>query len=329
MTIDMHVHYLPEELARRLRQRIAPPCIKTMPDGKEHRILPSGYSLPFSDDYTDMESRIALMDKLGVERHVLSTGLSYSIHVLPLGESLPLCRAANDDMGALCRRHPSHFSGLALLPLTDMDAAAEEYRRARLELALIGMSLPADDFASLAAAQRLAPVFEAAQELGGHVFVHPGSSVMENEDSGINEDNKGIRDATLDLQARLSQATVTLMFTEFLAPYPDVSVHVANLGGTLPFVLERIDNRSKLHRPDEPLPSDRMGRVYVDCASLGPRAIELAVTVYGADRVVFGTDYPIFPTELALEGIRSANVSDDDRRKILHENAAGLLQRFS
>lgn len=334
-TIDMHVHYLPDVLAGHLRRRETAPCIKTMSDGTEHRVLPTGHTLPFSDRDTDMEARLAVMDEMEVERQMLSMGLIYGIHALPLEESVPLCRAFNDDLGALGRRHPDRYSGLALLPMADIDAAAGELRRARRELALVGAILPADGFASLADAELLRPIFDAAQELGGHIFIHPGRRADESAGDGGGHDdrppidNHRLRESSLNVQARLSEAMVTLLLTDFLVPYPDVSVQVANLGGSLPFILERMDNTAKLRLPDEPLPSDRMRRVYVDCASLGARAVELAVAVYGADRVVFGTDYPIFRADWAMDGIGAANISGGEARKILHENAAGLLERIS
>jgi uncharacterized protein len=129
----------------------------------------------------------------------------------------------------------------------------------------------------------------------------------------------------LQVQAKLASAMVTLLFTDFLEPYPDVTVQVANLGGTLPMVIERIDNAAMLRTSDDALPSSRMRRVFVDCASLGPRAIEAAVACYGADRVLTGTDCPIFRTDRALEAVRTTRLEPDQRDLILNRNAQALL----
>jgi hypothetical protein len=37
------------------------------------------------------------------------------------------------------------------------------------------------------------------------------------------------------MQASLSAVMVTLCLTDYLAPYPDVMVHVHNLGGNIPY----------------------------------------------------------------------------------------------
>ncbi len=73
----------------------------------------------------------------------------------------------------------------------------------------------------------------------------------------------------------------------------------------------------------------RARRVWVDCASLGRRAIEQAVAVYGADRVVLGTDCPIFDTDRTLAGIRDASLSEAERELVLTRNAAALLERLA
>jgi predicted TIM-barrel fold metal-dependent hydrolase len=69
--------------------------------------------------------------------------------------------------------------------------------------------------------------------------------------------------------------------------------------------------------------------VWVDCASLGPQALEQAVAVFGADRVVLGTDCPIFETDRTLAGIQRSRLSSADQAMVLHGNAAALLARLT
>jgi len=67
MTIDMHTHFVPEQMAAALRQRTEPMWIETMPEGSERIHLPIDV-LDFGDDYSDMAARIAFMDARGVDR---------------------------------------------------------------------------------------------------------------------------------------------------------------------------------------------------------------------------------------------------------------------
>jgi predicted TIM-barrel fold metal-dependent hydrolase len=332
MITDFHAHWIPDALAAVLRKREAKPRIAPGADGDE-RFYIHRESLAFGRAYGDLAGRLRFMDEHGVGRQLLSLAGLFGIDCLPGAEALPLVRCFNDATAAACRAHPGRFVGLAALPLADMATAVAELTRARRELGFAGAILPCDGFLSGAVAQSMRPLFEAGQKLGAHFFLHPGplpeALAAGVEPPPVITDNADIRHTTLNIQARISQVMVTLLFTDFLDPYPDVTVHVANLGGTLPFVIERMDHVSRERTPDAPPPSTRLRRVHVDCASLGPRAIELAVAVFGADRVVLGTDCPIFSTAYSLGSIAEARISEPDRRMILSGNAEALLARFA
>src|SRR6201995_1253933 len=122
---------------------------------------------------------------------------------------------------------------------------------------------------------------------------------------------------------------VTLCLTDFLAPYPDLTMVVHNLGGNIPYEIERMDHRSLLDTPDEELPSARFrkAKVYVDCNSFGPRAIEAAVRLYGADRIVCGTDGTAFGVDWTHKALEDAEIGAEAREQILHRNAAAMLAR--
>lgn len=140
-------------------------------------------------------------------------------------------------------------------------------------------------------------------------------------------DNFSPRLGTLDMQASLSSNMMTLCYTDILDNYPDLRVHIHNLGGNIPYEIERLDHRNPLDTPDEPLPSSRFVKpnLFVDCNSFGARAIELGVAAYGADKIVFGTDGTDFGCEWSDREIAAADIGDDARRAIRHDNAAALL----
>lgn len=326
MAIDLHAHYLPPTLVARLRERTAVPRIEVTGAG-ERLVMPIG-TLSFSEQYVDPALRIALMDRAGVTRQLLSLPGLFGVDSLPAHEAAPLVRLFNDDCAALCRRYPQRFAGLAALPLADMAAAVAELQRARRELGLLGAILPIDAFASLQEAQKLQPLFETGDALGAHFFIHPGRRPGAGTPPKSALDNDMARRA-LAVQVEVGEAMVTLLLSNFLDPYRNVSVQVANLGGTFPAVVERMDHMVQLRTPDAVLPSSRARRVWVDCASLGRRAIEQAVAVYGADRVVLGTDCPIFDTDRTLAGIREASLSEAERELVLTRNAAALLERLA
>jgi predicted TIM-barrel fold metal-dependent hydrolase len=133
------------------------------------------------------------------------------------------------------------------------------------------------------------------------------------------------------MQASLSSVMVTLCLTDYLAPYPDATVLVHNLGGNIPYEIERMDHRSLLDTATEELPSSRFRRakVFVDCNSFGARAIEAAVRLYGAERIVCGTDGTEFGCEWTSKALAEAQIGEDARAQILHRNAAAMMSRLA
>ena len=325
--IDAHAHFLPEPIVAALRARSEAPDIRAEPGGGESFGI-YRTRMPYGRAYDDLDARLARMEALGVDRQVISLPGLFGVDSRPADQALPLVRAFNDGIADLVRRHPDKFSGIAALPLADPAAALEEYRRAR-GLGLSGMILPGDAFVSVAAAERVRPLFELAAEIGGLAFVHPGplpDTVSGAVDAPApHSDSIVHRRVTVDIQNRMTEVMVTLALTDFLDPYPSVPVQVANLGGTLPFVIERMDHVYALRHPDQPAPSRSLRPLYVDAASLGPRAIALAAEVYGADRVLFGSDWPIFDDARCLDAARQARLTPTEQALIAGGNAERML----
>lgn len=330
MTIDMHSHWKPAELADAMRARSEMPRIVPGEDGNE--VLETQHGLqPLVFD--EIDRRLGSMDRFGIDRAMLSMQPGFGwMERLAVAQSLPLVRLYNDSVAALCRQHGDRFVAVAALPLCDLAAAGAEFERAMGLPGMIGVNLPGDGFLTYARAQAFRPLFEIAERHRALVFIHratvPGLS-SPRIDKDI--DNFIERDSTLEMQSTLSSIMITLCLTDLLDAYPDVTVLTHNLGGNLPFEMERLDHRSASRDPDAELPSVRIRRsaVFVDCNSFGPRAIERAVEVYGAGRIVFGTDGSDFGSQWSLDAVAEMRIADSDRQAIRHDNAAAMLAPFA
>ncbi len=97
--------------------------------------------------------------------------------------------------------------------------------------------------------------------------------------------------------------------------YPSVPVILAHLGRTAPpeLVIELIRER-------------RAGNVYVDTSAMrDPAMVRKAIEAIGADRILFGSDFPFYlPAEIAAL-ISSSGAAEADLERILRRNAAELL----
>ncbi len=332
MTIDFHAHWLPEDLVQALRLRTAPPRISPAGAG-EQLVMPVG-TLPFDGIFSDLTARLEFMDKHGIQKQVLSLPCLFGLDSRPAREAMPMLSLFNEATAAAVKATPERFAGLAALPFGDMDQAAREYRRARRELGLIGAIVPINYFMSIDGVGVLEPLLKMAGKEGGHLFLHPGrrpdeAEAMDAAGTDRYPDNVMPR-RQLEIQHQVAEAMVTLLWGGIIERYRGFTIHVANMGGTLPLVVERMDQTSKLRAHESVLPSVRLRRshVSVDCSSMGPIAITAAVACFGAENMLFGSDNPIFRSDWTLEAVRQAGISDADRWAILHDNAAHLLQRW-
>lgn len=324
MTIDFHAHWIPPALSELLRMRKSPPRVEEDETG--------GWLITYQGrrplgPLRNIEARRSFMDQQGVAMQVLSLPGLFGIDCLPVEESLPLITVFNDEAAALCHAHPRQFAALAVLPISDISLACGELARA-CDLGMLGAILPADGFASLIAAERFKPLLALGNRAGCHFFIHPGALQPQPERPlyDVRADHAWLRRIVLETQARLSDVIVTLNLSDYLEPFPDVTVQVANLGGTVPFLAERMDEVYHSSVTSDVLPSRRMKRCYVDTATFGPRGIQLAVACFGADRVILGTDCPIFDTARVLRSISQAQINEDARQLMLSGNARRLLK---
>jgi predicted TIM-barrel fold metal-dependent hydrolase len=328
--IDMHAHWKPAEVADALRARAKEPRIVRDQDGVE--VLKTRMSEePLANAFDDVDFHLGRMDRQGVEVSVLSlVGTFCWIESQPLDVSVPLCQRVNDRLSAICQEHPGRFAAYAALPLTDMSAAAAELDRVLAMPGMIGAQIPGNYFLTRSDGEAMRPLLEVANRHHAVLFIHHGPRPGDAYPKVASDtDNARRRNGTLDMQASLSSVMVTLCLTDLLASYPDVTIQVHNLGGNIPYEVERMDHRSMLDTPNEELPSARFRRagVYVDCNSFGPRAIEAAVELYGADRIVCGTDGSAFGVDWTRKALAEARISEEAREAILSRNAAAMIAR--
>jgi len=98
------------------------------------------------------------------------------------------------------------------------------------------------------------------------------------------------------------------------------------LGGSLPFVMEQIQlQASQMGLAD---PVQRFQRIYLDPGPycLLPRSVAATVEVFGADRMLFGSDYgPAADIGLMIKKINESKLSLKERNQIFVQNGTKLL----
>jgi predicted TIM-barrel fold metal-dependent hydrolase len=163
---------------------------------------------------------------------------------------------------------------------------------------------------SLAGLEALDPLLSELEQRGAFLFVHPGPATTP----------PGAPDwwpAVVDYTAQMQSA-----YAAWLAlhadRWPDLRVVFAILAGGAPVQLERLASRGVETR-DVLRPN-----VFLDTASYGKRALELALATYGVAQLVYGSDVPVIDAEPTLRSVRSFGQAVED--VVCRENAARLLQ---
>lgn len=205
---------------------------------------------------------------------------------------LEVARFLNDHVAGVCAREPRRFVGLGTLPLQAPDLAVRELERC-MELGLAGVQIGTHVNDWNLDAPELFPVFERAAQLSAAVFVHPWDMM------GQERMKKYWLPWLVGMPAEASLAICSLIFGGVLERLPALRVAVAHGGGAFPGTLGRVTHgfeaRPDLCAVDNPHPPERyLKRLYVDSLVHDRRALRLVLDVFGAGRVMIGSDYP-FP----------------------------------
>jgi hypothetical protein len=111
-------------------------------------------------------------------------------------------------------------------------------------------------------------------------------------------------------------ATPEILY-KFIASFPDLPVVCAHWGGGLPFYALMPEVRRALEN------------VYFDTAIspflYRPEIYRHVTQLIGADRVLFGSDYPVIPARRLLDEIDSSGLPEEEKIMILSGNARRLL----
>lgn len=337
--VDWHSHVITEGELRHLAGRSEAPRVISASDGQallENATTVSALARdPSPTAPSDIETRVQHLDDNGVSQQLLTYTVAMGYDAtIPAEELRVFFRTLNDDLAAILQRHPGRFLGVAALPTADPVWAAAELERAHRDLGLIGAALPLNAFTTLEGARTLAPIFAAGQRLNSHFFIHRASA--SNQVPGqpalvIPTDTESVRWSIIN-SGHLVTGAITLGLTDFLDPYPDVSVQVIMLGGFLPYVIDSIITAGPQIGVADPLA--RLRRLYLEpgpYSSTRPEWVAHAVSKFGADRILFGTDYGVgggtstdrlAPSIAALDAV----LPTDARQQLYTENSRTLLK---
>ncbi|NQV54690.1 MAG: amidohydrolase [Rhodospirillales bacterium] len=323
--VDSHFHWWPRSVFELLLKRTDYPRIER--DGKDGYNYLRGdnadYVLNTWPEWFDLDKQLEHMDGLGHEVDVVCSIGPFSVvfSELPAGEGRDAAYLWNEEMAGAQKAHPGRVWASGAVPLQDIDIALEVVDHAINDLGLMGINLPGSIGTDPNIdAERLEPFYDKIEKLGVPLFLHPTDAIFSDMLNGYG----GALFLSLGRVMEVSVAAMRLVFSGVMERHPDLKVVMSHTGGALPYQSGRMDKNGKQAKLPKP-PSEYIKRFYSDTVSPHTEGMKFAVEYFGADQVMYGSDYPCWSPADALKFFDGIGLSAEDNEKILNGNARRIL----
>ena len=272
----------------------------------------------------ELEARLRLMDRAGVEMQVLS-----ACPQLPYGENKEkaarAARFVNDQYAELAEGHRDRFGAFASLPMPHLDESIGEMRRTLDELGMAGVAMNTTVLGHALVEPGYEPVFAELNRRSAVLYLHPaGNSAC--------SPLIGDYHLTWMVGAPVEDTISVMHLITHGIPlrYPNIKIINSHLGGALPMLLQRADDQYRWEAPETPEPpSVAARRMWYDTVGHGHvPALRCAIDSFGADRLLLGTDFPYENGDTfvrAVDYINDPQIDVSAARSILDHNASALL----
>ena len=322
LKIDIHTHIIPADLPD-LKKKYGyngfisldhhkPCCARMLIDGKFFREI--------QDNCWDPGVRLKDCEKHNINVQVLSTiPVMFSYWAKP-ADALDLSMLLNDHIAGIVQTYPDRFVGLGTVPLQDPQLAIKEMERC-MKIGLRGIQIGSHVNDWNLDAPELFPVFEAAQEIGASIFVHPWDMM------GKEKMPKYWLPWLVGMPAETSLAICSMIFGGVFERLPKLKVAFAHGGGSFPGTIGRIEHGFNV-RPDlvavdnKENPRKYLKNFYLDSLVHDPMMLDVLINLMGHERIALGTDYPFPLGELSPGKLINSMPYDDKIKERLFSGTA-------
>lgn len=326
MTFDVHAHVVVPEITREAgdgeewRPRVyrddAGAQVVEM-GGREIRSAVA--------EFVDIDAILAAQDEAGVERVLLCPWVPLLYYDAEPEEGLRRARIQNAALAGLVRDHPQRVAALGALPLQDPELAAGELRALMEGGVLKGAEVAASVRGVFLGDERFEPFWEAAEETGALVFVHPTTRGF---DSPAFQEHYLWNTVANPLETATTAAHMVV--AGVMERHPELRVLLAHGGGALLAVRGRMRHahgfqpqaRSRLSES----PDDSIRRFYFDTLTHDEALLRALIEYAGPDHVLLGSDYPFDMGDARhVDTVRSLELEPGTEAAILAGNAERIL----
>jgi aminocarboxymuconate-semialdehyde decarboxylase len=326
MVVDVHAHAASEDF---IRITAANPGY-----GMPYEVRPDGsYATRGYGEMDrlmwDLEGRLERLARAGIDLQLVSPSpraISGQNHVI----GVEIARLMNRETANLCKRGGGRLAGMGVVPLATPERAANELRLAVGEYGFRGVCLPTSAAGKPLDLPEFGAVWDTLEELGLLVFMHATTAVT--------RDTLGeyTLNTVIAWPTEVTIAAARLIFSGVMERHPGLKLALSHGGGTLPFLAGRLDLayhapkheanpacRAHISKP----PSQYLRHFYYDTVVASPASLRMLIDLVGAERVMFGTDFPyeIGDADGAIARPLLEQLPSDQRNRILGQNAHEVL----
>jgi predicted TIM-barrel fold metal-dependent hydrolase len=316
--VDCQSHLFAPELLAYMERRKEPPYIyskdgqRLLVVGNWHRPMVSGI---------DLDAKLAAKDAAGIELTALSTNDPGPEQFGPDGAAV--ARMIHDFLADVVRRHPTRFIALATLPLQDRAAAEAELDRCVAKLGMRGILLYSNIAGRFPDEPDFRWLFAAAEAAGLPVLLHPPYPVCYEQTKGFN------LTGGLGLMFDTTIALARIILSGILDEHPGLKLVCPHVGGTLPYLIGRIDHQVTVLRrvklTIKQRPSDYLRAIYLDAVNALPAVIRFGIDLVGPERMLYSSDHPWVSPKLIIDNIRSLKLPAEQEQAVFRDNARKLF----
>jgi aminocarboxymuconate-semialdehyde decarboxylase len=290
----------------------------------------------------DLDLRFRLMDKYDV-MHVLTLSRPPIEEVIgDPQKALDLTMIANDEIAELVVRYPDRFpAAVASVALNNIEASLKELERAIKDLKFRGVQIYTHVNDKPLDSPDFEPLWEIMCRYNLPIWIHPTFGVTSVDYKGEGR-SKYAADSTFGWPYETTLAMTRIVFGKTLERWPGLKFITHHAGGMVPFYDHRItafqDIGEMQYRDAHTLgltkPAIEYYRMfYADTAIYGNTpGLMLAKSFFGADHLLFGTDYPFAGhngervTRQTINAVEAMEIDDAEKRKIFEDNARKLMR---
>lgn len=318
--IDCQSHLFSSEFLDWLGKRKKSPYVYTK--GSDRFVVVGEWHRKLMPRHADVSAKLADMDRAGVQMTALS--INDPGPELFGSDSLAVAQTLNDFIADTVRQHPTRFFGLATLPFDTEAHTLSELERCMSKPGMKGVLLYSNLDGKFPDEVQFRGLFAEAERRQIPLLLHPAYPMTYEATKGY-EMTGG-----LALMFDTTIALGRLIMSGVLEKYPRLQLVCPHVGGTLPYLIGRIDHQAMvLKRGAENIrkaPSEYLKQIWLDTVSPLAMAIRYGCDFVGTDRMLYASDHPWVDPVMIASQVQSLKLSAADEAKIFSGNARRLFR---